>query len=257
MAFCRSASIAMLHRDVIWQASTAHERSDILRALPLLRIADERIHVAANIPRAFKFQATDREYPKSPGKLRAVFISRISPKKNLLGAIRMLQSLSGEVEFDIYGPQEDSNYWRQCEQAIQTLPGNIHVRYRGVLHPDQVPDTFSQYHAFLFPTRGENFGHVIIESLASGCPVLISDRTPWRNLEFAGIGWDLSLERPDTFQSALARLIAMDGEAHRNMSRNASQFAARYIAAGESVERNRQLFRAVCGSSAVADRQAA
>jgi hypothetical protein len=45
----------------------------------------------------------------------------------------------------------------------------------------------AEYDLFLFPTLGENYGHVISEALASGCPVVISDQTPWRNLEAEGI----------------------------------------------------------------------
>jgi glycosyltransferase involved in cell wall biosynthesis len=256
-AFRWGARWAGLHRDVLWQASTVHEKTDILRALSAMRIAEEQIHTAADIPADSIPVRSNRDCPKSPGKLRVVFVSRICPKKNLLEAIEILRHARGEITFDIYGPQEDLSYWRQCERAMQSLPSQVTARYRGTLHPDQVPEIFSQNHAFLFPTCGENFGYVIIESLAAGCPVLISDRTPWRNLESAGVGWDLPLERPERFQTALARLVAMDGETHRKMSGAASGFAARYIASGEDVEMNRQLFRGVCGSSATADHRAA
>jgi glycosyltransferase involved in cell wall biosynthesis len=43
-------------------------------------------------------------------------------------------------------------------------------------------------------TWGENFGHAIAEALQHGKPVIISDRTPWRNLKTANAGWDLPLE---------------------------------------------------------------
>ena len=51
-----------------------------------------------------------------------------------------------------------------------------------------------EYDVMLLPTLGENFGHAIIEALDAGLPVVISDRTPWRNLEQAGVGADLPLE---------------------------------------------------------------
>jgi hypothetical protein len=35
---------------------------------------------------------------------------------------------------------------------------------------------------------------VILESLSAGRPVLISDQTPWRELEKDRCGWDVSLE---------------------------------------------------------------
>jgi glycosyltransferase involved in cell wall biosynthesis len=49
--------------------------------------------------------------------------------------------------------------------------------------PDDVPGTFAQYDLFAFPSRGENFGHVVLESLSVGTPVLVSDRTPWKGGE--------------------------------------------------------------------------
>ena len=55
---------------------------------------------------------------------------------------------------------------------------------------------------FFFPAHGENYGHVIAEAMAAGCPVLISDQTAWRNLEEKGAGWDLPLDAPGRFRAA-------------------------------------------------------
>ena len=46
----------------------------------------------------------------------------------------------------------------------------------------------------ILPTLGENFGHVIVEAWTAGCPVLVSDRTPWRQLASHGVGWDVALD---------------------------------------------------------------
>ena len=59
------------------------------------------------------------------------------------------------------------------------MPENIKVTYHGEVRPDKVVDVFSKYDIFLFPTKGENYGHVIFESMASGCIPVISDKTPW------------------------------------------------------------------------------
>jgi glycosyltransferase involved in cell wall biosynthesis len=40
----------------------------------------------------------------------------------------------------------------------------------------------------VFPTLGENFGHVIAESLSASCPVICSDQTPWNDVLAAGGG---------------------------------------------------------------------
>lgn len=121
------------------------------------------------------------------GPLRLVFISRISPMKNLTTALAALAGVSRPVEFDIFGPREDEQYWARCQELIRSMPGHVRVRYRGELPAEAVLPTFGGYDAFLFPTLGENYGHVILESLAAGCPVVCSDETPFSELiEAAG-----------------------------------------------------------------------
>jgi glycosyltransferase involved in cell wall biosynthesis len=39
------------------------------------------------------------------------------------------------------------------------------------------------------PTTHENFGHAIIESWGFGRPVLLSDNTPWKELQKEGLGY--------------------------------------------------------------------
>ena len=47
----------------------------------------------------------------------------------------------------------------------------------------------------ILPTRGENFGHAIVEMLAASRPVLISDKTPWIDLESLGAGYSIPLNK--------------------------------------------------------------
>ncbi|MGQ7181765.1 hypothetical protein ACUOA5_45675, partial [Escherichia coli] len=54
--------------------------------------------------------------------------------------------------------------------------------------------------------------HVIVESLLAGCPVIISDQTPWKNIEHEGAGWTIPLEKEETFISALNDIVHMDSE---------------------------------------------
>jgi glycosyltransferase involved in cell wall biosynthesis len=131
--------------------------------------------------------------------LRVVFLSRISPMKNLDYALRVLSQVNTEVVFDIYGPLEDLDYWESCQSLIKELPQNIQVQYCGTALFTEVGSIFSRYDLFLFPTRGENYGHVIAESLSVGTCVLLSDQTPWQNLTIDRLGWDLTLSDILTF----------------------------------------------------------
>jgi glycosyltransferase involved in cell wall biosynthesis len=113
------------------------------------------------------------------------------------------------------------------------------------MHPavshEKVAGLFSTNHLFYFPTLGENYGHVICEALAAGCPALISDRTPWRGLERAGAGWDLPLESPERFRAAIQRAVDMTHEELLAAAANARRFA-RDFAGPEQIARSRAIF---------------
>ena len=46
---------------------------------------------------------------------------------------------------------------------------------------------------FISTSKNENFGHTIVESLATGLPILISENCPWNNLEKYNAGFRLPL----------------------------------------------------------------
>ena len=88
---------------------------------------------------------------KLSGTAHIVFLSRISRKKNLDFALKLLSRVLGQVRFDIYGPIEDRIYWQDCLAWIKRLPPPIHVDYKGPVNAEHVLEIFSQYHLFLFP----------------------------------------------------------------------------------------------------------
>ena len=89
--------------------------------------------------------------------------------------MRSLIYVSGNVILSIYGPYEDAEYLQHCQVLISRLPANVKVSLYGPLPQEQVRNIFAQNDLFVFPTLGENFGHVIHESLSVGTPVLVSD----------------------------------------------------------------------------------
>jgi glycosyltransferase involved in cell wall biosynthesis len=169
--------------------------------------------------------------------------------KNLDGALRMLQSVAGSVQFSIYGPLEDAAYWNRCQRLIAQLPATVTAEYCGLAEPDQVGELLAGNDLLFLPSLGENFGHVILEAMTAGCPVLISDRTRWRGLEGAGVGWDVPLESPDRFLDILQNCVAMDGGAWRALSTGARRFGLQFQNETTAREQNRALFLAACESA--------
>jgi glycosyltransferase involved in cell wall biosynthesis len=89
------------------------------------------------------------------------------------------------------------------------LPAHIRVVYRGELAHEEVRRTFANYDAFILPTRGENFGHAIAESLSASCPVVCSDRTPWTSVLEGGGGTVLRELTSASLSEELGRLALM------------------------------------------------
>lgn len=237
--FMRLSKMVGLYGGIIWQASSEVEARDIRRCF-----GDElTIFVAPDIaPVVAPSSLPRRETIKLRGKLDIVFLSRISRKKNLDGALRLLGNLEGDIRFNIYGPLEDSGYWAECEQIISELPQNVAVQYCGTVAHDNVLSVMGAHDLFLFPTLGENFGHVILEAFLAGCPVVLSDQTPWRGLADKRVGWDIPLSGLADFHSVLQRCVMMDEEEYKMWSDSARAFGLSQTQDGSVVARNRALF---------------
>jgi glycosyltransferase involved in cell wall biosynthesis len=227
-----------LFRGVIWQATAAGERTDIAQHFGegshILTATDLVLPPPALGPR--------QSEPKRPGRLQAVYVSRIHPKKNLEGTIAAFSRLEGEVELNIYGPIDDAAYWARCSRQLRQLPANVRWSYHGAIPHQQVARVLRDHDVFLLSTWGENFGHVIVEALLAGCPVLISDCTPWVGVERDGAGWDYPPEDTAAFQRALQRLLQMDEMEHHRWSASAAALGRRIAFDAQAVERNRSLF---------------
>jgi len=188
LLFARSSG---LYSGLRWQASSEFEEEDIRR---VLSGTAQDVFVARDLPDLSRPSKPRQNADRTDAPFKVVFLSRIARKKNLDFALDVLRDCPFPVTFDIWGIPEDEAYWRSCERRIAALPSHIKACYRGFAEHDNVSDILSDYDLMLFPTRGENYGHVIAEALIVGTPVLISDRTPWRQLAGDGVGWDLPLQ---------------------------------------------------------------
>lgn len=200
--------------------STSEEETEAI--MQHLGITEDRIHFLTNVPSIPK-----KEYPvpeKQPGVAKFVFISRIVRKKNLKAAISYFKNIDGDVTFDIYGPIEDKDYWQECQDEIKFLPSNIKVNYCGLVSHDQIHETFARYHAFLFPTFSENFGHVIAEALSVGCPIIISDQTPWNDVQYIDGGWSIPLDKIENFTSAIKDILYIDFKTETKYKKNMIEY---------------------------------
>lgn len=228
-----------LPRRTTWHATSVEEAND-------LRILF-RSHITIALASQFRTRTDSAELQlpeKRAGHLRVIYLSRISPKKNLAFAIERLAHVDGEIQFTIAGPEEDSEYAADCRALVQSLPASITVEFIGPVEHDEVAETIAAHHLFFLPSLAENYGHAIVEALSCARPVLVGSRTPWHELERRGLGHDLPLTDPRAFERALQLACDQEQEAFVRQVGAMPAAVAELLGESTALEQNRAMFRA-------------
>lgn len=240
-AYMTAARILALHRGVLWQASSTHEAADIEREFG---VPPNSIHVAPNLTAPVDPELPPGDGARDGSRLSVCFLARVCAMKNLAFAIEALRRCSCGVDLHVYGPVEDKAYSATCRGLVPAAGSRLTVTWYGEVPHEQVRSIVAGHDVFFLPTLGENFGHGIFEALAAGVPVLLSDRTPWRDLGTEGVGWVLPLDDHGPFVKAIESLAAMAPDERLAMRKKAHAYAARVAASSEARDANRQLFHA-------------
>lgn len=220
---------------ITWHVSSTLEEQEVRQVYG--KLSD--IVIAQNISSLVTRRVVSEELLKR-NTLKLIFFSRINSKKNLKFAIDVMQSInSPQVSLDIYGPIEDESYWEDCKELMNNSSSTI--AYKGLIHPKELTGILQQYHYLLFPTNHENYGHVIAESLCASLPVLISQNTPWRNLEKENVGFDLPLE-VDIFCEKINALIKEEQYIYQRKVDAAFEYSNSYIVNEAVLAQNRKIF---------------
>jgi glycosyltransferase involved in cell wall biosynthesis len=201
-----AARLFRLYDQVTWHASSELEARNIRRAPvalgPVLIKENETL-----LPRV----AAIPDDVKREG-LRLVTVGRISPKKQVHLLLEALRGVSGNFVLDVVGESDDAAYMRRLLSLSRSLGGKI--RWRGSQDREHVLDFFRKADYACFPTAGENFGHVIAESLANACPVVVMDVTPWTCLVRSGGGLVVPDDTVEAWRTTLQGLVDEPSMAH-------------------------------------------
>ena len=190
-----------LYRNLLWQASSKLEAHHIRACLGDIA---SQVSIASDLPPlpSSSLVGITANSVRIPGPLRICFLSRSCPMKNLDFLLKALRGVTCSINLSIYGPIDDPRYWGLCSTLVEKMPSNVSVHYYGAVFPSEVPSVLASADLFVLPSRGENFGHVILEALSVGTPVLISDKTPWSGKATGGLE-DLPLDHLSVWQERI------------------------------------------------------
>jgi glycosyltransferase involved in cell wall biosynthesis len=144
-----------------------------------------------------------------PDKVRPylLFIGRLHPIKGvdkLIDALDRSKCFRASTYRLIIAGPDTNGYQQRLVEQVQQLALVDKVEFTGTVQGVRKEMLYAQARITILPSHTENFGNVVMESLAQGTPVIASTGTPWQLLETEQVGsW--SSNDPAT----LARTIDM------------------------------------------------
>ena len=130
-------------------------------------------------------------FPQLAGTRVALFLARLHPKKGvdlLIRAFARVAAADPRLRLVIAGPDECG--WKaELEQLTARLAISSRVVWAGPLYGKLKQGALSAAEVLALPSHTENFGISVVEAMACGVPVLISNQVNiWREIESDGAG---------------------------------------------------------------------
>ena len=218
VCFLKFVKYIGFYSNIHWHASTNNELIEIQNFFG----SDSKITIAQNLSalnEKLKFKVGKLE----DGFLTILYLSRVSKKKNLLFLIQsiILSSNKSKIKLKIIGFCEDKFYFKSCIDLIKE--NKINYEFFGSIPHEQLSKYYLSSDIFCLPTLHENYGHAIIEAISHGLPIIISQNTPWRNLEDNKVGFDLPL-LSSSFSTKIDYFFSLDDSVFSSYSKNAINF---------------------------------
>lgn len=188
------------------------------------------IQIVPNIP--------DLELLEAPSKtvLNPVLaiVSRIAEEKNSIFALEVLHNVKGKVTVHWVGDCNNPAYFEVFKGQIADMPSHVSFQLHGGRSKKHIQELLDSASFFFLPTLGENFGHAIFEALASGCPSIIGENTPFREIEKYNCGFLADLKSSKNTALQIDQLMASTHNNFIDLSKNAKRFAKEMFNSAEA-----------------------
>lgn len=173
-----------------------------------------------------------QHWPQLRGKRLLLFLSRLHVKKGcelLIGAFAKVWR--DDLHLVLAGPPADEAYLAELQRLVTAnFPtGEPPITFTGMLSGSLKWGAFGAADVFVLPSHQENFGIAVVEALACGTPVLISNKVNiWREIveDGAGLAGEDDLSGTEHLLTRWLALSESETTAMRAAARRS--FAARF-----------------------------
>lgn len=168
--------------------TSEEERLEARKSFWLYRCREEVVGFGIDAPPAEETLPAGlflQKFPQLAGKRLLLFLGRMHEKKGcdlLLRAFQQAARNAPDFHLVMAGPH-DNPYGAEMLALTRELGLDQRVTWTGMLVGDLKWTAIYAAEAFVLPSHQENFGVSVVEALACGCPVLISDKVNiWREI---------------------------------------------------------------------------
>jgi len=140
--------------------------------------------------------------------VRLLFVGRLSKPKNIPLLIKSFKLVTcnnqRNAELHIVGEGEEKN---KISNIIKKEGLEKEILLHGALLGEDLYDIYSYSDIFILTSECESFGLVLIEAMASGLPVVVSDITSVKNIVKNNVTGLLAKLTPEDFAQAVVKLL--------------------------------------------------
>ena len=241
----KKAWIELVERHSLSRSAGVHVTAE-LEALELAALGLP-VPAVAQIPNGVEFPDTYPPLEAGPfatlQRPYVLFLSRISWKK---GLDRLITAWARVPDVDlVIAGNDDEEYLPTLQQLARSHGVAGRVRFIGPVSDTDKWALYENAALFVLPSYSENFGNVVAEAMAAGCPVIVSPEVGIAGLVRAGECGIVTACDPPDLAAAVNGLLA-DSDRRRELARRAKVIARERLSwAGVAEEMEGFYFRAM------------
>ena len=174
-----------------------------------------------------------------------LFVGRIAPTKSIETLLEALLRIKSDCQLWVAGPIQDKKYFVWLKNRYFNKLKNK-VRILGPLSSSELLEVYAKADIFVFPSKAETFGLVLLEAMASSLPVVSTDVGAARELIK---DWENGFIVPINDWKTMAErinLLLTDDNLRRKMGKNNRKLIEKDYDINVNFEKLLALYEQIC-----------
>lgn len=173
---------------------------------------------SAVVPPPWRGEATTPEMEEKADRPTVLYMSRLHPKKNVQGLLRAWAQVVADrpdAQLWVAGDGDDA-YVQRLHDTVATHDLGDSVSFLGFVSGDEKERVLWEAWAFALPSHQENFGVAVLEAVAAGLPVVMSNEVQLRSfVESHDLGVVVDRTDPAAIAAGLRSVLSDDAGRRR------------------------------------------